>query len=235
MSLESSFLDIKEKIYKASTRVRRDPNSVTLLGVSKTQSAQAITEYFEICKKQSFPCQIGESYLQELISKKEFVSKDIKIHFIGGIQNSKLKKIVLFSDVIQSVASAKTIKKLSHILEASSLKKDIFLQVNISQDLAKLGFAPEELEEYLEICLKDKFITVRGLMTILKDYDTVEETRRDYRLLRSLRDYLAEKLSTPLLLSMGMSSDFEIAIEEGSDMVRVGSLLFGERSKTPLT
>jgi pyridoxal phosphate enzyme (YggS family) len=227
-----SIQDVKVNVALACQRSKRTESSVEIVAVSKKQSLEKMKCYAEYCARYSLPVIYGESYVQEFRNKKNSLSKPFEVHLIGKLQSNKAKDAVFYFDVIQSVHSEKLAQELDK--EAGKLRKKqkIFIQVNISNDQAKNGFTKEKVEIFLRDKVKSyRNLELNGLMTITKDYALAEEVRADYRDLRLLRDKLKSELSWqgPLKLSMGMSNDYEIAIEEGADVVRIGTALFGAR------
>jgi PLP dependent protein len=157
----------------------------------------------------------------------EEVEKNSRWHFLGHLQTNKVKKVVGKYDFIHSVDSPKLAKAISECASSQNLVQKVLIQVNIAKEKSKFGFSPEEIEEnFSEISLLDS-INIVGLMTIAPFTRNPEEQRAVFSGLRELRDKLREKFDTPLNeLSMGMSNDYKIAVEEGATMVRIGQLLF---------
>jgi pyridoxal phosphate enzyme (YggS family) len=224
---------ILERIQQASTKASRE-QSVKLLAVTKKQSKQAIEQLLQDwAKHHDTPICLGENYVQELVKRrKEFpVRENIEWHLIGPLQSNKVRLAVENADVIQSIHSEK-IAGLVHD-EAQRIQKSqrIFVQVNISCDSKKSGVQEREVLGLLRYILANcPALKLEGLMTITEHFDNPQLTKQDFAAMHALRQSLSTALKMPLVLSMGMSSDFELAIEEGADMVRVGTALFGERS-----
>lgn len=180
-------------------------------------------------------CIIGENYVQEYEKKSKEINGKYSPHLIGRLQESNVKKAVELFDMIQSCHSIKILKAINK--EAGKINKvqSIFLQVNISNDPEKGGFAVEELLQLLETWDSQKYnhLKLIGLMTITKDYDLKEDVRKDYRSMKLLQDIIHSKDELAKLfndsfchLSMGMSNDYEIAIQEGATIVRIGSAIW---------
>ncbi|OGS36957.1 MAG: YggS family pyridoxal phosphate enzyme [Elusimicrobia bacterium RIFOXYB2_FULL_49_7] len=219
---------IRERIATAAIRSGRRSSDITLIAVTKTHSVDRILEL----KPLGVQC-IGESRMQELSGKVDALKGNFEIHFIGHLQTNKVRQIVNMVDSIESVDSF----HLAQALDAECLKQDRFLpvlvQVNTSEESAKSGIEPDKLPDLLKQMATLKQVKVEGLMTLAMLTEDPEKVRHCFRLLRSLQqETLALGIETINLnaLSMGMSDDFEIAIEEGATRVRIGSVLFGKRN-----
>ena len=196
--------------------------NVTLVAVSKTKPIEDILELYELGHRD-----FGENYVQELLQKQAQLPEDIRWHFIGHLQSNKVKQIAPFVHLIHGVDSLKLLKEIDK--QARKLERviDCLLQVHIAMEESKFGLDEEELNSILG----EKFENVRalglmGMASFTEDMDTV---RTEFSFLKSLFDKHAQKQNWTTL-SMGMSGDYEIAIETGSTMVRIGSLLFGKRN-----
>lgn len=212
-----------------------DARSVTLVAVSKTKPAEDILELYRLGQKD-----FGENYVQELVEKAAPLPKDIRWHFIGHLQTNKVKLIAPFVQLIHGVDSLKLLKEINK--EAGKVNRviDCLLQVHIAQEETKFGLDGEELNEVMREYenVKMKNTRIVGLMGMASFSDNMDLVRKEFRYLKALFDKHA-KLATHnpqlITLSMGMSSDYKIAMEEGSTLVRIGSLLFGERNKKETT
>ena len=197
----------------------------TLVAVSKTKSIEEIQELYDLGQRH-----FGENYVQELVEKYNLLPKDIHWHFIGHLQSNKVKLISPFISLIQSVDSIKLLKEINKQAEKNGRVINCLLQVYIAREETKFGLDEQELEsifnsselEYL------KNVNISGLMGMASFTNAEADLRKEFSFLRLLFDKYAEHHQLNIL-SMGMSSDYLFAIEEGSTMVRVGSLLFGER------
>lgn len=218
---------ILSRIEIAKTRVGRK-DTVTLVAVSKKQSVDKINEYLEFARNAGVAPIIGENYLQEFQDKSSQIKGPYQVHFIGRLQSNKVKEVVSLFSVIESVHSEELLKKINK--EAASIGKiqKVLLQVNVSNDPAKSGFAIERVEAGIQAAKQLPSIELLGLMTITELYEDPELARPDFAKLKSLRDSLIAS-KTSRYLSMGMSQDFEQAIEEGATHVRIGSSVFGAR------
>ena len=221
-SVSSQLAEIRDRVSAACRRAGRAEDSVQLVAVSKTFPASSIAEAFELGQRI-----FGESRLQEAEPKIAELPSDIEWHFIGGIQRNKVRKILPLFPTIHAVDSLKLVKYMDGIAKELGLIPKIFLQVNQAAEESKGGFSEDELKACLPEIHELKNVEVKGLMTIPPDDG---EPRKWFRALREFRDEMETLHSTNLLsLSMGMSGDFEVAIEEGATHVRVGSSIFGKR------
>lgn len=194
--------------------------AVTLVAVSKTKPVEDILELYGLGHRD-----FGENYVQELVDKEAQLPKDIRWHFIGHLQSNKVKYIAPFVHLIHGVDSFKLLQEIDKQAKKQNRIIDCLLQVYISKEETKFGLDENELAEVLMSELVNA--RVCGLMGMASFTDDMDLVRNEFRNLKTLFDK-QPKLQT---LSMGMSSDYKIAIEEGSNMVRIGSLLFGERQK----
>lgn len=197
-------------------------DKITLVAVSKTKPAEDILELYNLGHRD-----FGENYVQELVDKAARLPKDIRWHFIGHLQSNKVKQITPFVHLIHGVDSLKLLKEINKQGEKLNRVIDCLLQVHIAQEETKFGLDEEELANVL-MC---KFANVKicGLMGMASFTDDMNKVRNEFQYLKRLFDKLTTHDSRLTTLSMGMSSDYKIAIEEGSNMVRIGSLIFGER------
>lgn len=215
-----SFSDINKKIEIASK------GRTVLLAVSKLQSEEKIRNLYSQGQRL-----FAENYVQEALQKKAHLAdlKDIQWHFIGSMQSNKAKQVVGEFSWIHSVDSLSLAQKISTQSAARGIQQKILLQVNLSGETTKGGFSEPELRQYIADLSALPSVIVGGLMTMPPLFEEAELARPYFHQLRKLRDEL--KLQFPSLqeLSMGTSSDYQIAIEEGATMVRLGTVLFGER------
>ncbi len=220
--------DIEKKVQDACRRSGRDPARVTVVAVSKKKPAAMVRELYQ-CGQRIF----GENYVQEGIKKVKALSdlSEIKWHFIGHLQRNKTKLAVLNFDWIQTVDSVKLAKSLNRHATEQGKILNVLVQVNIGREESKYGLMPEKVPEFLEQVSSLSNICVRGLMTIHPFSASKEAARKWFRQMADLRSELVKIFPELDLseLSMGMSNDFEVAIEEGATMVRIGTALFGPR------
>ena len=182
----------------------------------------------------------GESRVQELLPKYEALPKDIRWHFIGHLQTNKVKMIVSFVHLIHSVDSLRLLETINREAEKIQRKVRVLLEVHVAQEETKSGFCPEELEQLRikNFELRDCFpwVEICGIMGMATNTDDVAEWRRCFREITTLAQKLQPlgESEGEFIISMGMSDDYQIAIEEGSNMVRIGSSIFGDRNYTSL-
>lgn len=227
VDLDASFSAVQQRIEKACLRVQRDPASVTLLAVTKSQPPEVIRAAFE--QGQTL---FGENKVQEARTKIGLCPRALRWHMIGHLQSNKCRDAVHFFDMIQSVDSLKLAQELDKWASQSGKTLPILLEVNIAGESSKFGFRPEQVLSELESINALRKIEIHGLMTIAPWTSEPEKVRPIFRQLRELKLECEERLGAPLPhLSMGMSNDFEIAIEEGASLVRLGTILFGNRPK----
>ena len=198
------------------------PDGVTLVCVSKFHPVEAIMQAYEAGERD-----FGESRVQELLPKYEALPKDIRWHFIGHLQTNKVKQILPFVHMIHSVDSIRLLEVINKEAEKIGRRIKVLLEVHVAKEETKSGFTPEELLT-LDIQLSTlNYIDICGLMGMATNTDDESEWRRCFRAIASLASQLST-LNTKQL-SMGMSDDYLVAIEEGSTMVRIGSTIFGSR------
>jgi len=198
-------------------------SNITLVAVSKTKPIEDILELYNLGHRD-----FGENYVQEMGEKAEKLPNDIRWHFIGHLQTNKVKSIIPFIYLIHGVDSLKLLKEIDKQAEKNKRVIDCLLQVHIAQEETKFGFDETEL---LNLELK-QFLNVRikGLMGMASLTDDINKIRIEFKSLKTLFERIKAQNPELSILSMGMSADYKIAIEEGSNMVRIGSLLFGERT-----
>lgn len=224
---DENFKDITDRIALAAKRSNRNVEDILLLAATKTIDTEVINHAIE-----NGLAAIGENRVQEFLSKEPTLSTGAVRHFIGHLQSNKAKDIVGRVELIHSVHSLKLAKVISEISLKKNIVTDILLEVNIGGEESKSGFSPNEVLENLMEISKLKGVFVRGLMTIPPICEDLEKNRQYFKEMYHLfLDIQAKKIdnSSMELLSMGMSDDFEIAIEEGANIVRVGTALFGKR------
>ena len=228
MSISSRITTIRQHI----------PEGVTMVCVSKFHPAEAIMEAYNAGESD-----FGESRVQELLPKYEALPKDIRWHFIGHLQTNKVRQIVPFVHMIHSVDSVRLLETINREAEKIQRKVRVLLEVHVAKEETKSGFSPEELEQLRikNFELSDCFpwVEVCGIMGMATNTDNVEEWRRCFREIKALAAHLSPITDSVASnsshgerpqISMGMSDDYLIAIEEGSTMVRIGSSIFGERN-----
>ena len=199
-------------------------NEVTLVAVSKTKPNTAIREAYNAGQRV-----FGENKVQELAQKAEKLPKDISWHMIGHLQSNKVKFIAPFISLIQGVDSLKLLKEINKRAEQNNRIIDCLLQVHIATESSKFGFGIMEVESALNQTKEFKNIKIIGLMGMATFTDETQQVSQEFKSLRTVFDSIKNKDITTL--SMGMSGDYNLAIEEGSTMVRLGSAIFGHRNK----
>ncbi|MDR3154643.1 MAG: YggS family pyridoxal phosphate-dependent enzyme [Deltaproteobacteria bacterium] len=212
---------VRAGIARAAERAGRDPAEVTLLAVSKTHPPEAVERYLE-AGQQDF----GESYIQEAREKIPAVREGARWHYIGHLQTNKAKHAARLFPVIHALDSLELASELNRRLISDGKTVEAYIQVNVSGEGAKSGMPPEALPEFLDALSAYAAVVPVGLMTMPPFDPDPEAARPHFRRLRELRDRSAPALRG---LSMGMSGDYEVAVEEGSTVVRVGTALFGPR------
>jgi pyridoxal phosphate enzyme (YggS family) len=223
-------MSVDSELYKKITSGLKEKN-VTLVAVSKTKPVEDILELYHLGQRD-----FGENYVQELVQKYQQLPKDIRWHLIGHLQTNKVKLIAPFVHLIQSVDSEKLLKEINKEAKKNNRIINCLLQVYIAKEETKFGLNEEELKELVtriaDTNSADSFknISIKGLMGMASFTNDKEVVKREFRQLKSL--FYKLQTTNPKLqtISMGMSADYKIAIEEGSNMVRIGSLLFGKRN-----
>lgn len=229
MSIEQRLRAVEERIAAAAQRSGRAREDITLIAVTKTHPASMMNEAIE-----AGALYVGENKPQEVRDKFKDVLP-VKWHLIGHLQTNKVKYVIDKCDMIQSVDSIKLMNEIERLAISHDTAMDILIQVNISGEESKSGIAPEELDEILGYAGELTRVKVRGLMTIIPESADRDENAAWFTRMKKLYDTTAERAGeyknvTMEYLSMGMSGDFETAIECGSNMVRVGSAIFGARN-----
>lgn len=224
--IATNLAEVKRSIEAACRRVGREPDAVELIAVSKTFPAADIAEAVAAGQKV-----FGESRLQEAEPKIDALPKSLSWHFIGSVQRNKVRKILQKFGVIHAIDSLRLAEYVNAVASDLGLIAEVFLQVNVGHEASKGGFDAAVLREEISSLCELKNLKIRGLMCIPPEGPDAESARHWFVSLRELRDELSKISGCPLEdLSMGMSGDFEVAIEEGATHVRVGSLIFGRRS-----
>lgn len=227
-AVSENYKAVLGKITDSAIKSGRSPSDISLVAVSKTFPVEKIREAFEAGARI-----FGENYIQEAVKKVETLNEKVSWHFIGHLQSNKAKYAVGKFDLIESVDSLKLCTEIDRQASLKGIAQDILLEVNISGEESKYGFTAESLPENISEISKLGNIKVKGLMTIPPFSENPEDSRQYYSSLRDLINNLNSRKIRGIEmteLSMGMSSDYEVAIEEGATMVRVGTLIFGGRT-----
>ncbi len=226
--LQDNLIQVEHNIEKACRRAGRDRSEVTLIAVSKTKPVETLQEAYDLGVRV-----FGENKVQEMADKYEVLPKDIQWHLIGHLQRNKVKYIIDKAVLIHSVDSLRLAQTIEKEAEKHNLTAHILIEVNVAREESKFGIFPEELESLVDEIAKLPHIQVDGLMTIAPFVPDPEENRPVFRELRKLSvDISAKKVDNVNMsvLSMGMTNDYQVAIEEGATMVRVGTGIFGARN-----
>jgi pyridoxal phosphate enzyme (YggS family) len=203
------------------------PKGVTLVAVSKTKPNEAILEAYE-CGHRIF----GENKVQEMTQKWETLPKDIQWHMIGHVQRNKVKYMAPYVALVHGVDSLKLLKEINKQAKKNNRVIPCLLQVHIAEEDSKFGFDSQELNALIQDTdfLELKHVAIKGLMGMATFTENAAQIRREFKGLKSMYDELKNRIGNMEILSMGMSGDYAIAIEEGSTMVRIGSSIFGARN-----
>lgn len=214
---------LRRQIDDAATRVGRNPKDVQLIAVSKRHPAAAIRAAYA-CGLRDF----GENYVQELVAKARELEdlEDLRWHLVGHLQTNKAKAVAQVAACVQTLDNERIIDELSRRAAAENRNVDVYIEVNIGDEEQKSGCKPEAAEALVQRVRSAPHLTFVGLMTVGHRVDSAEAARQTFVELRALRDRVAPGSA----LSMGMSGDYAVAIEEGATCVRVGTAIFGERS-----
>ena len=207
---------IRERIASVCARVKVSPDKITVICITKGRPVSQIQEAVSLGLKH-----IGENRVQEALEKYKQIT-DVKWHMVGHLQSNKVKDALKIFDLIHSVDTISLARQINQQALKMSKIQDIFLEVKTSPELRKFGFTPELLVEASEEIAKFQNVKIKGLMTIAPLVDHADKTRPYFSKLKQLRD----QLNPNWLLSMGMSNDFEVAIEEGADIIRLGRAIF---------
>ncbi|MDD5899455.1 MAG: YggS family pyridoxal phosphate-dependent enzyme [Lachnospiraceae bacterium] len=230
-AIQKAISEVSERIAAACGRVGRNPDEVTLIAVSKTMPVEAIREAMA-CGMIEF----GENRPQELRDKQAEISEPLHWHMIGSLQTNKLKYVIGKTVLIHSVDSVTLAKAIAEMSEKKEIVTDILLEVNIAGEESKHGLAPEQVVQAVQEIARLSHIRVRGLMTVAPYTEDAEKNRIYFRKMKQLMVDINSKNIDNIdmdMLSMGMTGDYEIAVEEGATLVRVGTGIFGHRVYLP--
>lgn len=216
MSIEENYLGIKKEI----------PEGVTLVVVSKTHPVEAIQKIYDLGHRD-----FGENKVQEMLEKAELLPKDIRWHMIGHVQTNKIRQMADFVHLIHGIDKAKRLKEVQKRAKNVERVQDVLLQVKIADEDTKFGMTLHEAKEVLnaENVAKMQNVNIVGLMGMATFTDDMDQVREEFQALKKLYDELKAEFPQIQFLSMGMTADYQIALEEGSNMLRVGSAIFGAR------
>jgi pyridoxal phosphate enzyme (YggS family) len=224
--IAENYRSLKKNVSDICENAGRNPEEITIVAVTKTFPKEYVSEIYKCGLKD-----IGENKVQEFVKKKDELSKlDINWHLIGHLQTNKVKHIIDFVYLIHSVDSVKLAQEIQKHAEKINRVIDILVQVNISEEATKSGVDAAETKKLVDEIKQFENIRIKGLMTIGTLTENEEIIRQNFRDMKILFDDLKQSNPEFKYLSMGMTSDYGIAIEEGSNMIRVGSYLFGNRN-----
>lgn len=227
MMVRDNYNCVMENINNALIKSNRKIEDITILGVTKTVNIERMRELVD-CGIKS----LGENKVQEFLSKKDIIERDVNWHFIGHLQRNKVKSIVGQVDLIHGVDSLRLAEKINDIARDMGHIQDILIEVNLSQEESKYGIMEKDIDLLFEEILKFDNISIQGFMTIPANVKNPEENREIFS---KMREILVDKNLTYKdnvnmnVLSMGMSGDYAVALEEGATIIRVGRGFFGER------
>lgn len=225
--VKENLAEVRTRMKEACIRAGRSPEDVTLIAVSKTKPLSMLLEAYE-----SGARDFGENKVQEILEKQPDMPSDARFHMIGHLQRNKVRQVIGKTVLIHSVDSLRLAEQIDSEAAKQALHVDILLEVNVAREESKYGFYMEEVEEALRKISQYSHITVKGLMTIAPFVENPEENRDIFKKLYQLFiDIKSKNIDnvTMSVLSMGMTGDYQVAIEEGSTMIRVGTGIFGAR------
>ena len=224
--MKSDYLGILSSIKKdINDSSKSQDDSISLIVVTKSQSIDDIRKVIDIGYKN-----FGENYVDEGIEKINSLNDEsLEWHFIGKIQSNKIKKICKNFDWVQTVSTLKHARALNKACLESSKKINICIQINIDREISKSGIMIEDLDDFITNISTFDRLVIRGLMAIPSKINALKENINSYKILKTEYDRLRDKYKFFDTLSIGMSNDYKIAIDNGSNMIRIGSLIFGER------
>ncbi len=218
---------IRERVAEAALRKGRRPEEIKILGASKAQPPEKIREAVEAGLEI-----LGENYVQEAEKKKALLSDlPVSWHLIGYLQKNKARKALQLFDLIQTVDRPEIAQRLSRLAQEMGRTLPVFIEVNVGGEETKAGILPEKVPDLVRLIKDLPALDLQGLMTIPPYSPDPEDSRKFFRKLRELKEQVEDfyELKHPLELSMGMSHDYEVAVEEGATLVRIGTALFGPR------
>ena len=227
MMIKEQLEEVRERVNAACLRAGRDPKSVTLIAVSKTKPAQAVQEAYEAGARD-----FGENKVQEILQKQPALPQDIRWHMIGHLQRNKVHQVIGKAVLIHAVDSLRLAEQIEQEAAKRNLDVDVLLEINVAKEESKYGFFLEDAEEAIRRISALPHVHIKGLMTIAPFVENPEENRGIFQKLYQFSVDINDKNIdnvTMGVLSMGMTGDYEVAVEEGATMVRVGTGIFGVR------
>ena len=228
MSIAENLEHVRERIAAAAQRAGRSLDDIELVAVSKTHDAARVREAIEAGQQL-----LGESRVQEARAKIPELPSSLRWHFIGHLQKNKIRHALPLFELFHGIDSLGLARDIARIADETGAQPRILLEVNVAGEGSKFGFKPDQLKREIEAVLELPRLSIEGLMTIPPLFPESEASRPFFVRLRDLRDELQRDFAVQLPhLSMGMTNDFEVAIEEGATLIRVGTAIFGERVRT---
>ena len=219
--------EARQRMADACGRAGRKPDEVELIGVTKTFGPDVVTEAWQAGVRK-----FGENRVQEAAAKIAHCPSGPEWHLIGHLQRNKVRPALEFFSVLHAVDSSRLLEQIDRVADEAGCRPRILLEVNVSGEASKFGLKPEDVAGVVEKTLQARAVTLIGLMTMAPFSPDPQQARPVFARLRELRDRLQRDLGVGLPhLSMGMSNDFEVAVEEGATWVRLGTILFGHRPK----
>ena len=219
--------EVREKVARSAAKVGRNPDDVEIIAVTKTHGAEVVKEAWD-----AGLAIVGENKVQEAMWKKAAACSGPEWHLIGHLQTNKVRQALETFDFIHSVDSLKLLERIIRIAREIGVAPHILFEVNVSGEKSKTGMSPDILPSAVEMALEEGTVWLEGLMTMAPFSENPEDARPHFRRLRELRDEMEKRFGISLpRLSMGMSGDYEVAVEEGATWLRLGTVLFGERPR----
>ncbi len=226
-SIERHWKDVTANIRQACGRCGRRPEDISLIAVSKTKPLEDLLAAYG-CGARDF----GENKVQEILLKAQDMPDDARFHMIGHLQRNKVRQVLPYVSMIHSVDSLRLAEQIQKEAELQDLDVDVLLEINVAEESSKYGFSVEEAEEAAKAISRFSRVHICGLMTIAPFVENPEDNRQVFRKLYQLSVDIAQKNIDNVImgvLSMGMTGDYQVAIEEGATMIRVGTAIFGAR------
>lgn len=225
--IENNIIEVKNRVAAACRRCGRDPHEVTLIAVSKTKPIEALKEAYEAGVRD-----FGENKVQEILTKHPLMPEDTRFHMIGHLQRNKVRQVIDKAVLIHSVDSLRLAEQIEAEAARQNLHVDVLLEINVAEEASKYGFTLTQAESALLAISRFKYVHVQGLMTIAPFVENPDENRDIFNKLSKFYVDMHHKNIdnvTMSVLSMGMTGDYEVAVEAGATMIRVGTGIFGIR------
>jgi pyridoxal phosphate enzyme (YggS family) len=226
-SIRENLLQVQDRVAAAAERAGHHPGAVRIVAVSKTKPASRIFEAIE-----AGVTEIGENQLQEARTKYDQIDRPVKWHFVGHLQTNKVKGALQIFDLIHSVDSLRLLAEINRRSTQLNRQTDVLIQVNTSGESSKYGVQPEQTLNFMESSLNYRNVRIKGLMTIGPFTPIVDAVRPSFALLSRIQKKIKVQQFAGVemeYLSMGMTNDFEVAVEEGANLIRIGTAIFGKR------